>query len=174
MRQFNLLLAFFLSFGLVSCQTPKKAANVAKVKKVQTLPDDQRRVVFESDGAVYGKICEPPFILPLTKDCRSNSEPFAMTAEEYLDTVPLGIGGYSRDEEGLARLNERISRAREGYVNGNPAAHAELERLRPLKVNLERFLKIKGDLLVEGKSLTMRAYPDLFPDLWETFTVRAH
>ena len=161
----KLLSLLAMALMAASCQTTSK-----KSSAVKSLGPEQRKVIYADEGNVFAKVCEPPFARGIHRNCASKAEPISMTLEAFIANLDLDVGKYSRDEDGLAEASAALDRVKQGYSAATATAATEIERLRPIKSNLELIVKLKEDLTSKQKDITTSSYAQVFSTLWETVT----
>jgi hypothetical protein len=88
-----------------------------------------------------------------------------MDVSLYLYKLPYDVGPYQRDQASLVLVSKSLQDARNALAAGNQAAAATVERLEPVKINLEKLLAIRDNLTAQQQDLTYYEYNDEFSKL---------
>lgn len=155
-----------ISVATMSCKTPRQTgeSSVKDIGVVNTA-DARTLVLYEDQDKVYLKVCKPPLAPPLTRDCPSDETPKFLSLDNYLYKLPFNVGPYQRDQQGLSLVTKALQDARNAVAGGNQNALPTVERLEPIRLNLEKLLSVSNDLKAQQQDLTYYEYQDEFSKL---------
>ena len=154
--------------SLVSCRTTAPSSSAKDIGVVNT-QDAKTKVVYEDQGKVYLKSCKPPLAPPLTRSCTTDETPKYLDVSVYLYKLPFEVGPYQRDAQGLALVTKSLQDANDAVAGGNQNAVSTVQRLTPIKLNLEKILAVQDKLQANQNGLTYYEYQDEFSKLLEPF-----
>jgi hypothetical protein len=147
---------------LPGCKTPS-TESVAKDIGVINTDRAETLVLYGENGKVFLKDCLPLQPPPLTRACRSPSEPQSLDTEDYLSQLPYHIGRFQANEESLSIVLGAIAAAEE------LGDHSAVERLQGVAINLRKILAIE-DELAQGQTVTYYDFQSEFHDLIQPFS----
>lgn len=164
-----------LSFAVIltatiSCKTRSQAGD-SSVKDIGVVNTSDARtlVIYEDGDKVYLKVCRPPLAPPLTRACPSNETPKFLQLSVYLERLPYPVDPYQRNEAGLSLVTKALEDAQQAVAAGNQSAQAAVDRLGPIKLNLEKIQSISDHLKATQQDLTYYEYQDEFSELLVPF-----
>lgn len=131
--------------------------------------DGSTKVIYADQNKVYLKVCKPTLAPPLTRNCPSDATPKYLDLATYLYKLPYDVGPYQRDDQGLSFVTKALQDANNAVAGGNQSAVPTVEKLTPIKLNLEKILKISKDLNAPQQDLTYYEYQDEFQKLLSPF-----
>lgn len=157
----------------LSCRT-KNNSSVKDVGMVNT-QEANTKVLYADQNKVYLKACKPALAPPLTRSCASDETPRFLELPIYLSRLPYEVGKYQRtgevktdeDEQikaggGLGLVTKALKDAKQAVADGNQNASVIVAELSPIKLNLEKILKLRDNLALTQKDLTYYQYQDEF------------
>lgn len=155
--------------GLVACKTTAPNSDVKDIGVVNT-QDAKTKVIYEDQGKVYLKTCKPPLAPPLDRNCKTDETPKYLDVSVYLYKLPFDVGPYQRDAQGVALVTKALKDANDSVAGGNQNAVSTVQRLTPIKLNLEKILAVQDKLQANQNGLTYYEYHDEFSKLLAPFS----